>query len=126
VTKVESVTVDKSNGKVGNQGIMSSAYLGGKQNSSCSDVTQKKLEGTSVDSHLPSEGLSEEDGRTIERLKNVAIKPRWAADQLARQVAVDVIATYGASVIPVLLEISKRADDTQTRERAIAWLMKIR
>jgi hypothetical protein len=86
-------------------------------------MIEKTFEDTSA---VSIAALSEEDGRTIDRLKNVAIKPRWAADQLARQVAVDVIAAYGVSVVPVLLEISKRADSAQTQERAIAWLMKLR
>ncbi len=52
--------------------------------------------------------LTIENKREIERLKNVAINPRWASDEGARITAIDVIATYGILVIPILLEISQR------------------
>jgi hypothetical protein len=71
-------------------------------------------------------GVSERDSERIEMLRNVVIKPRWASDEFARTTAVDVIAAYGASVIPVLAEINERADSRMVQQRAAEWLTKLR
>jgi len=61
----------------------------------------------------------------VERLKNVAIKPHWGDDEGARIIAVERIATYGVATIPILLEISKRADSYLTKHCATECLLKL-
>ena len=70
--------------------------------------------------------LSEQKHKEIERLKNVAIKPRWGSDETARATAVDVIASYGVRVIPILIEITQRADSRITQHRANEWILRLR
>ena len=61
----------------------------------------------------------------VERLKNVAIKPHWGDDEGARIIAVERIATYGVATIPILLEISKRADSYLTKHCATECVLKL-
>ena len=70
--------------------------------------------------------LSEQKRQEIERLKNVAIRPRWGSDETARATAVDAIASYGVRVIPILIEITQRADSKITQQRANEWILKLR
>ena len=64
--------------------------------------------------------------KEVQRLKNIAIKPRWAADEGARIIAVERIATYGLAAIPVLLEISDTADSYLAKHCALECLLKLR
>ena len=68
--------------------------------------------------------LTIENKREIERLKNVAINPRWSSDEGAQIAAIDVIATYGILAIPTLLEISQRVSG-RTRVRALDCMTKL-
>lgn len=62
----------------------------------------------------------------IERMKNVAIRPRWAWDTLAQIIAIDVIAAHGESAIPALNEITNRAGSTLIRNYALERLTRLR